>query len=71
MASFSGPDYDYLFALGQGLYYDPDPVNRKETAIILMAMVESVRGQQSGWPEIPRRYQHLRTYQSKIKEKNP
>lgn len=62
MASFSGRDYDYLFALGQRLYYSDSAAERKEIATILMAMTESVRGQQAGWPNIARRYRPLTVY---------
>lgn len=62
MSSFNGKDYDYLFALGQKLYYTNSATDKKAIATTLMAMVESVRGQQAGWPNIEKRYRHLTTY---------
>jgi hypothetical protein len=63
MSSFNGNDYDKLFSLGAKLY--TNNFNRtivREIATTLMAMCESVRGQQTGWPNIAKRYRHLTNY---------
>lgn len=62
MSSFSGPDYDKLFEMGRRLYMSDSSAERREIATTLMAMAESVRGQQSRWPNVHKRYRHLTTY---------
>jgi hypothetical protein len=59
MASFNSSDYDLLFSMGQKLYASRSAETRKRVATVLMAMAESVRGQQIGWPNIPPRLRHL------------
>jgi hypothetical protein len=63
VSSFRGADYDYLFRLGQRLYNNHDVSTRRQIAVTLMAMAESVRGQKIGWPKIAHRYRHLTTYE--------
>lgn len=60
--SFRRSDYKYLFALGQQLYHSSSPEFRKQAATILMAMPESVIGNQVGWSNIPPRHRGLVTY---------
>lgn len=65
MATFNGTDYDKLFSFGQELYAsDITTTRRKEIAVTLMAMAESVRGQYAygRWPCITARYRHLTQY---------
>lgn len=55
-----------LFRLGRVLYVENKGSARvRETAVRMMAMAESVIGQQPNWPaNIPIRYQHLTVYPS-------
>ena len=65
MSSFNGTDYNALFAIGRELYqlnFKPSVV--RENAVRIMAMVESVRGQQAGWPSVSKRYRHLTNYET-------
>jgi hypothetical protein len=65
MSSFNTTDYDTLFAIGRELYqlnFKPSVV--RENAVKIMAMVESVRGQQASWPRISKRYRHLTNYET-------
>lgn len=62
MSSFNGQDYDYLFALAQRLYSTNSRVEQRGIALQIMAMVESVRGQQIGWPQIGPSFRHLTIY---------
>lgn len=65
MSSLNRADYEYLFLLGQRLFYSLSTRERKEIATILMAMSESVIGQQFGWPTLDLKYKHLNTYPPK------
>jgi hypothetical protein len=65
MSSFNVTDYDALFAIGRELYqlsFRPSIV--RQNAVRIMAMVESVRGQQANWPRISKRYRHLTNYET-------
>lgn len=63
MPSFTSSDYDELFRLGARLYENnTDRALVRETAVQLMAMCESVRGQKAGWPLVAKRYRYLTRY---------
>ena len=65
MSSFNRDDYKALFEIGAELYRNNS--NRtlvRENAVRIMSMVESIAGQQAGWPNIAKRYRHLTTYET-------
>ncbi len=66
MASFNRGDYRRLFDLGRALY--TGEITAKKAGTILMAMSESVIGQQGLWPCIHAQYRHLTKYASSKEE---